>query len=500
MKPSFKGAKAQAGQIALHTMLELRRPLPATQSFVVSGARRTRETGAYIEEYYPLQYLPEETPISHLKFALKYEPLDLGVIYETFKAIGPYPLEAWLRDEPTGSFSRRAWFLYEFLTGQRLDIEDARSGNYVMALDENRHFGASPRNSQRHRVRDNLLGSPNLCPTLRRTPRLEAMQRMALSEEAIALTAQYSPETLARAINFLVKKETRSSFAIEGEAPSKNREERFLQALQSVSAFDPSDKQALLKLQAGIVDPRYAANDWRDIQNFVSETTRGFGEYVHYICPRPQDVPSLMEGWAAMTERVLSSDMDAVLAAALSAFSFVFIHPFEDGNGRIHRFLIHYALSRRRFGPPNVVLPVSTAILRQIHLYDQALEAFSKPVLSAIDWEFTSDNTVVVENDTCDLYRYFDATSQAEYLYERVTETIRQDFRDELDFLSVYDAALIRLRDIIDMPSQRETLLVKLCLQNGGRLSRSKREQFAEITDEEMLKIEEAIQPLIRSA
>ena len=203
MRPSFKRTGIQAGQVALHTILKLRRPLPATQSFVVSGARRTRETGVYTEEYYPPQYLPEETLIGHLKFALKHEPLDLGTLYETFEAIGPTPLEAWLRGEPTGSFSRRAWFLYEFLTGRNLDIEDARSGNYVMALDEKRHFGAAPLNSARHRVRDNLLGPRELCPTLRRTPKLEAMLSIGLSAEAVGLTAQYAPETLARAVNFL---------------------------------------------------------------------------------------------------------------------------------------------------------------------------------------------------------------------------------------------------------------------------------------------------------
>ena len=363
-----------------------------------------------------MQYLPEGSPISHLKFALKHEPLDLGIVYEAFQAIGPAPLEAWLREEPTGSFSRRAWFLYEFLLGQKLDAEDARSGNYVMALDETRHFGAAPRNSARHRVRDNLLGNRELCPVLRRTPKLEAMQRVELSAEAIGLTAQYAPETLARAVNFLYKKETRSSFAIEGETPSKNREERFLQALHSASSFT-ADKASLIGLQSGIVDARYAAQDWRDLQNFVGETTRGFGEYVHFICPRPQDVPSLMRGWAGLTERVLSGGVDPVLAAAVCAFAFVFVHPFEDGNGRIHRFLIHYALTRGRFGPPEVVLPVSAAILRQMPLYDQTLEAFSKPIMAAIDWEFTPESEIIVENDTSSLYRYFDATMQAEYLY-----------------------------------------------------------------------------------
>jgi len=489
--------RTEAGQAALHTMLNLRRPRPAVQSFIVSGARRTREAEGVTEEYYPRQYLPENQPLSQLKFALKYEPLDLGVIEGTFCAIGPAPLEAWLRDEPTGSFSRRAWFLYEFLTGQRLDLEDAHSGNYVAALDEKRNFGAAPRNSPRHRVRDNLLGTRELCPTLRRTPKLEAIQKMGLSEEAVCLTEQYSPETLARAVSFLYTKETRSSFAIEGETPSRDREERFLRALHSASSFT-ADKPALIALQANIVEARYAAHDWRDLQNFVGETTRNFGEYVHFICPRPQDVPALMNGWTEMTRRVLSGGLDPVLAAAVCAFSFVFVHPFEDGNGRIHRFLIHYALAQRHFGPPEVILPISAAILRQRHLYDQTLEAFSKPIMAGIDWKFTPQNEIAVENDTNSLYCYFDATVQAEYLYDRLAEAIREDFKGELEFLRVYDAALASVLSVVDMPNRRAALLVKLCLQNGGRLSARKRGDFAEITDDEMEQIEEAIRLLIR--
>jgi hypothetical protein len=31
---------------------------------------------------------------------------------------------------------------------------------------------------------------------------------------------------------------------------------------------------------------------------------------------------------------------------ALLGFGFMFVHPFEDGNGRIHRFLIHHCLAK----------------------------------------------------------------------------------------------------------------------------------------------------------
>lgn len=43
--------------------------------------------------------------------------------------------------------------------------------------------------------------------------------------------------------------------------------------------------------------------------------------------------------------RFAKSIYDPVLAAGI-AFGFVFIHPFEGGNGRIHRYLIHHVLAK----------------------------------------------------------------------------------------------------------------------------------------------------------
>ena len=495
MERAVSRSHTPLGQIALHGTLGLDQPLPFVHSFLIAGGRRTHEKEAGREEYYPPQYRTADTLIGHLKFALKYEPLHLGIVVAALRQIGAHGLQAWVRREPTGKYSRRAWFLYETLLEETLDLPDAQVVGYVDALDEKRHYGAAGRNSPRHRVRDNLFGSAAFCPTLRRTRRLEAMQAARWDAQAVALTHQYDPETLARAVSYLYTKETRSAFALEGETPGKQREERFWQVLHQAASFLP-EKGQLIELQNSIVDPRYAEGDWRQIQNFVGEIMHGYEERVHFICPRPQDVPALMQGWRTMTERLLSSSLDAVLAAAVSSFGFVFIHPFEDGNGRIHRFLVHSTLARRRYSPPGIVLPVSAAILRQKHLYDQALEAFSKPILAAIQWEATPDGGIRVTNPTAPLYRYWDATPQAEFLYDRVAETVQEDFKKELDFLSVYDACLSATLGVVDMPDRRASLLVRLCLQNGGRLSSAKRPQFGELTDDELAEIEEAIESL----
>jgi hypothetical protein len=200
-----------------------------------------------------------------------------------------------------------------------------------------------------------------------------------------------------------------------------------------------------------------------------------------------------------MVDRIhTDGELDAVVAAAITAFTFVFIHPFEDGNGRIHRFLIHAILSSRGFSPPGVIFPVSAAILRNRHSYDMALEDFSKPVLLNTEWSFDSESRINVGNQTIDLFRFFDATAQAEFLYSCVLETIRSDIKGEADFVEVFDAALYALRDVVDMPDRRASLLVKLCMQNGGRLSQSKRKQFAELSDDEVVRVETALTSIMQ--
>ncbi|BBK44056.1 cell division protein Fic [Allostella vacuolata] len=484
------------GQAWLRQALCLAVPPPAVESYLIQGARRTEIQGSRTLEFYPRQYATDGSVASHLRFALRHEPIDMGVLVAALKATPPAEIEAWVRAEPTGAFSRRAWFFYERFTGRTLGLDDARMGNYVPALDPDRHVVGRRRNSARHRVIDNLLGGPGLCPTVRRTARLAAQMRLHVDDEARALIASYDPVILARAVNYLFTKETRSSFAIEGETPNASRTDRFVAALKAAPEFTP-DKPSLIQLQGSIVDPRYAAADWRDFQNFVGETVGGYREEVHFICPRPQDVASLMDAWTTLADRILRDEVDPVVAAAVVAFAFVFIHPFEDGNGRIHRFLMHHVLAKRNYSPRGVIFPVSAAILRDRRAYDEVLESFSRPLLDFAQWRWTVDREIEVTNDTGDLYRYFDATAFAEYLYDRVADTVHRDLKEELGFVAVFDRALAGVRERIDMPDRRAQLFVRLCMQGGGRLSAAKRPQFAELTDGEVAALETIVQEAI---
>src|SRR5277367_6177377 len=160
---------------------------------------------------------------------------------------------------------------------------------------------------------------------------------------------------------------------------------------------------------------------------------------------------------------------------------------------------MHHVLASRGYSPPGVIFPVSAAILRDRRSYDAALAAFSGPIAEFIQWRWAANREVVVENATSDLYRYFDATALAEYLYDRVADTVRHDLMEELGFVAVFDLALAEVREIIDMPNRRASLFVRLCMQNGGRLFAAKRELFAELTDGEIATLEAPIRKAMQS-
>jgi hypothetical protein len=482
--------------IGLHRLiadLELQIPLPETRSEIIAGARRTTVTDGKVLEQYPKNYMPKGT-IGNLRFALRYEPIALGVYWALFQTMDSHELANWILSEPTSIFARRAWYLYEWLIGQQLDIPDLIPSGSIDLLDPEIHFTGPRRLVRRQRINDNLLGGHGYSPLVRNTNTLKTFVNKALAQEASAIIKSCDPAILARAVHYLFTQETKSSFAIEGEAPGKDRTERFVTALMKASDFDATSKEAFVQLQNAIVDPRYAQTDWRTTQNLVSQTLPDYSEDVHFVCPKPEDLPDLMSSWMEMDRRLeLPEGVDPVVAAAAAAFGFVFIHPFDDGNGRIHRFLVHHMLAKRGFTPPGILFPVSAAMLRDRLAYDKALERFSRSIMPFIRYDLDAEKGMTVSNDTLHLYRYFDATAQAEYLYQCIEETIHRDLRDEIRFLAVFDAAMRAVLNIVDMPNRRASLLIKLILQNKGKLSDGKRETFSEISDSEMERIEKSV-------
>jgi hypothetical protein len=307
---------------------------------------------------------------------------------------------------------------------------------------------------------------------------------------------QYDPDLFARAISFLYTKETLSSFAIERETPSSMRADRFTRLLTQLDTIEPWSEQQLAAIQSRIVDERFAETSYRAIQNYVGESIDLTRQHIHYVPPEPEAVTDLMDGLTqAAREFEARGGVDAVVWAACVSFGFVYIHPFIDGNGRLHRFLIHYVLAKAGVTPARVVVPVSAVMLSRRKEYESALESFSKPLMELVDYDFAYDASLSVRETTLKYYRYIDYTRLAEALYRWLEDTIRVELPSELDFLVGLRRTREAMLRVVDLPDRLADLFVKICMHNGGHLSATKgKSQFAMLSTEEIDALEKCVQ------
>lgn len=251
------------------------------------------------------------------------------------------------------------------LIAWKTQLEVLGLGNYIELLDEKKYIKGRIFKNQRWLINDNLLGGKNFCPVIRRSKQLDALLAENFQRLIENLSSVFPPDIFYRAVNYLYSKETRSSFQIENEKPNLERVNRFIKLLERAGGnSNLLNEKSLAELQNEIVDQRYAAKGYRGFQNYIGQTTFNYKEIIHYICPPPEYVISLMEGLAEVLRK--SEGTPALVRAAIVAFGFVFIHPFEDGNGRLHRFLIHDMLTRDKLVPQGMIIPVSAHMVNHI--------------------------------------------------------------------------------------------------------------------------------------
>jgi Fic family protein len=478
------------GYAALISVFELKMSMP---QIIVLISNKTRQ---YANEQWKVltpRHQPAETLYRQIAFALKYEGINLLFFKKLFEKLSVQEVLSLVSEEPTGQSSRKIWFLYEWLMKKHLPVKDLAIKNYVPLVDEKLQYVISDGyKSSRHRIINNLPGTVDFCPLIFKTPRLENYIDQNLAAQKDRYLTGIRKDLLQRASAFLMLKDSKASFTIEGESLKSKRAAHWGHAIGQAGARDMSQEELLRLQQIVIENTRFIETGYRKKGGFVGEHDRNTSEPLpDHISARHQDLEVLMNGLLTMEKLLLKSDMDAVLCAAVLAFGFVFIHPFEDGNGRIHRYLIHHTLAKKRFSQQGIIFPVSSAILNKIDEYRKVLEHYSLPLLDFIDWKETKDHNVEVLNETIDYYRYFDATAQAEFLYDCVNETIQHIIPDEVNYLSSYDEFKYRIEDEFEMPDKMIALLVKFLEQNHGVLStRAKEKEFNSLSEEEIHKIE----------
>lgn len=439
------------------------RPLPLPRQLaIVTDKHQRYNTEQW--QVFTIRHKPSDDLISHIYFALKYEGIDLLILKTIFQYIGEAGIRTAILNEPTGQYSRRVWFLYEWLLSSKLNIPDLKTGTYVEIVNPAQQYTGPNVNSTRHRVKNNLPGTNEFCPLIRRTAA------------------------------FLLLKDSKASFAIEGEFPPNMRARNWGKAIGQAGK-NPLTVSEIERLQHIVIGSRKLKDmGIRQEEGFIGEHDREtFTPIPDHICAKAEDLSSLMNGFLNTNNLLQTSDYDPVLTAATIAFGFVFIHPLSDGNGRIHRYLIHHVFTSMGYTRRDMIFPVSAAILDRISDYQHVLEDYSSHRIDFIDWESTPSHGIRILNETIDLYRYFDLTLQAEFLYECVEETITRIIPKEINYLEKYDRIKNAINSIINLPNTRVDLLIKVLNQNKGKLSDRKRQKdFDELSEEDISMIEQS--------
>jgi Fic family protein len=480
------------GYAALISYLQLAIPYP-TQFSLISDSNKKYKNEDW--QVFPTIYQPNESLHKQLQFAIKYEGINLLFFKKWFQQLDTSLLINWIEAEPTSIYNRKLWFLYEFLLQTSLDIKDAdKKIKFTPLLDNSKQFAINTGiKSSRHRIVNNLPGTVNFCPLIFKTEKLVQYIQADLGYKNNVQIKNTHKDILLRTSAFLLLKDSKASFSIEGENPIPSRAMRWGKAIGEAGRQALS-KAVLERLQQVVIEnSKFLKYGYRTQDGFVGEHDRDTHQPIpEHISAKHTDVEMLMNGLIDTNTMLDETQYHPVLAAAAIAFGFVFIHPFVDGNGRLHRYIIHHILAKNNFTPQGIIFPISASILQYIETYRKVLQQYSHSVLPFMQWKTTTDNNVAVTNETADLYKYYDATAQAEFLFDCIKDTIENIIPQEVKYLQQYDEFKNFVDNEFEMPDKMVALLVKLLSQNNGILSKNKRENdFAALTDEEVKIIEQ---------
>ena len=465
--------------------------LTVTQALRVEtavGSTRATVSDGRTEQHVVQELLrPEASLAGHLRFALKHEGVHLEALSRLFAVASAADIEAWIRSAPTGQYARRTGFLYEWLTGKRLDVPDATRGNYIPAIDPQFELTAPrPVNNTRWRVRDNLLGNGGFSPQVHLTPDTTQALALNVGQRIARLEEQFSADLVLRSAVWLTVKESRASFAIEHEEDKRDRIQRFAAVMEQRTgqSADPLNPAELDALQREILGPDALHYGLRRSPVFVGESARFGEEHVHYIGPHWDDVPSILTGLRELLKR--TAGLSPVARAALLSFGFVYLHPMIDGNGRISRFLINDVLRRDGALPAPYIVPIS-AILQRPDLrplsYDGVLELLSRPLMQQYRSQYsfgaeqqgqdgvTYNLQFEAYQDALHAWRYPDLTRHVSFLADALDLTIEQEMRSEAQYLQRHRAARTRLKTIIEGPDPTLDRIIRSVRESRGTIS-----------------------------
>src|SRR6218665_939823 len=172
-------------------------------SFIGTSHQIELTSKGNVEETFHPNYAVGQTPLEHVEFGLKYDDLNLEFLKEVFSRIPEEEFVKRINESPSGMYSKKLGYLYEFLTGKALLLIRPVSGNYIDLLDPEYYITGQVEKNNKWKINDNMLGTPAYCPIVRKTKVLKDLLGTNIQEKLKDLKRDYSPEIFQRAISYL---------------------------------------------------------------------------------------------------------------------------------------------------------------------------------------------------------------------------------------------------------------------------------------------------------
>jgi fido (protein-threonine AMPylation protein) len=475
--------------------------LPPWRAAVIRTVTRVEETTG--ELLVPVKVAPRESDssLSHVLFALRYEGVDLQILAEAMLHVPEADVRAEVAARPTGRYARLAGFLWEAFNGREIEDLPAVGGNFASVFDTKHYVTGARRRNTRWRIDFNGLGTLRYCATVRRTPKLQTLLEARILERTNEFMDSLGPDMQDRALSWAYMHETEASYEIERERAGEDRARLFAALLRQAHEPRRLDEAYLVDLQNAVLsNPYERATGFRGEQNWLRSAARG-ALGVSYVPPPPELARELMaELMALANSRIadpedrwmndledaatgfaegLSASAASLVCASVISFGFVYLHPFMDGNGRLSRFLFHKALFQCGELRDARLLPISVAMKRNEQAYLDALQSYSRPMRERWTVTFIDEGRYDLRFEGADsLYRFWDATTAAEFCLEMAEQTLEIDLQDETRYLTRFDVVRRGVEDLFDVRQNTLVTLIHACLRNDLTISRNLRRKF----------------------
>nr|WP_314901530.1 Fic family protein [uncultured Deefgea sp.] len=447
----------------------------------------------------PVSVAPlDDSILAHVQFALKHEGTNLGVLRLALPHLDADEFLLALQESPSSGYLRIVGYLYEAFTGRNFEQLPVLAGGYADIFDATQYYTGPQVKHPRWRVNFNGIGSIEYCPVVRKSAEIEALRAVDILGQLADFYAKTDHEIMDRALSWAYLSETEGSFALERETPQEDKKSIFVQLLQQAHEPRVMNEDYLVELQNSVVSNPYDhAMQYRTEQNWLRR--RGvFGPTgVNYIPPKPDDAARMMDSLLALLNQ-RPAGIDPIMLGAVISFGFVFIHPFMDGNGRLSRFLMHYALCQSAQLQKGLMLPISVAMKRNENEYLAALQGFSRPTRALWRVHMQDEERFECTTESDDtMYRYWDATDCVHFIYRMALNSLEKDLAAETKYLAAFDAAYRMVDERWDLRDHDLNNLIMWCSQNKGLVSKKRREQLAHRYQDEVF---DAVELAVKTA